>query len=118
MKERFLLLTVLLVTPALVSSQTGAPKATQGHGPPMHLGRNQSALTGCLMKNPHGEYVLVDEKGIHNLLYSSTVPLDTYLGQSVTLIGERSATPSTDTGAARLIKVVDLRPASGKCSKQ
>ena len=117
MKERLLLLTVLLVTPALVSSQTGAPKAAQGHGPPMHLGRNQSALTGCLMKNPHGEYVLVDEKGIHNLLYSSTVPLDTYLGQSVTLIGEQSATPRTDTGTTRLIKVVDLRPASGKCSK-
>ena len=86
----------------------------------MHLGRNQSALTGCLTKNLHGEYELIDEKGIHNLLYSSTVPLDTYLGQSVTLIGERSGTPSTDTGTVRPMphfKVVDLRPASGKCSK-
>jgi len=120
MKKRFLLLTVLLVTPALVSSQTGNPKAMQGHGPPMHLGRNQSALTGCLTKNPHGEYELIDEKGIHNLLYSSTVPLDTYVGQSVTLSGERSATPSTDMGTARpmtYFKVVDLRPASGKCSR-
>ena len=120
MKKRCLLLTVLLVTPALVSSQTGAMKVSQGHGPPMHLGRNQSALTGCLTKNPHGEYELVDEKGIHNLLYSSTVPLDTYVGQSVTLIGERSATPSTDMGTARPMthfKVVDLRPASGKCSR-
>ena len=120
MKKRFFLLTVLLVAPALVSSQTGVPKATQGHGPPMHLGRNQSALTGCLTKNPHGEYELIDEKGIHNLLYSSTVPLDTYVGQSVTLIGERSATPSTDTRTAQPMphfKVVDMRPASGKCSK-
>jgi hypothetical protein len=95
MEERFFILTVLLVTPALVSSQTGVPKATQDHGHPMHLKRNQSVVTGCLMKNPHNEYELVDEKGNHNLLYSSTVPLDTYVGQSVTLIGERSATPSS-----------------------
>jgi len=86
----------------------------------MHLKGNQSAITGCLTKNPHDEYELVDEKRVHNLLYSSTVPLDTYVGQSVTLIGERSATPSTDTGTARPVphfKVVDLRPASGKCGK-
>jgi hypothetical protein len=120
MEERFFLLTVLLVTPALVSSQTTVPKAAQDHRRPMHLKRNQSAVTGCLMKNPHGEYVLVDEKGIHNLLYSSTVPLDTYLGQSVTVIGERGSTPTTDMGTARSLpyfKVVDLRPASGKCSR-
>jgi hypothetical protein len=85
----------------------------------MHLKRNQTALIGCLTKN-HNEYELVDEKGIHNLLYSSTVPLDTYVGQSVTLIGERSSAPSIDMGTARSMpyfKVVDLRPASGKCSK-
>ena len=120
MEERFFLLTVLLVTPALVSSQTEVPKPTQGHGRSMHLKPNQSAATGCLTKNPHNEYELVDEKGIHNLLYSSTVPLDTYVGQSVTVIGERNATPSTDTGTSRpmpFFKVVDLRPASGKCSK-
>src|SRR5215469_2933010 len=120
MEKRFFLLTVLVVTPALVSSKTGVPKATQDHGHPMHLQRNQSALTGCLTKNSHDEYELVDEKGIHNLLYSSTVPLDTYVGQSVTVMVERSATLSTDTGTARSMprfKVVDLRPASGKCGK-
>lgn len=117
MGERFLLLTVLLVTPTLVSSQSGVPKATQDHGRPMHLKLNQSAVTGCLTKNPHNEFELVDVKGIHNLLYSSTVPLDTYVGQSVTVIGERSSTPSTEMGTAPPIKVVDLRPASGKCSK-
>jgi hypothetical protein len=118
MEERLFLMTVLLVTPALVSSQTAVPKATQDHGRPMHLKRNQSAVTGCLTKNPHKEYELVDEKGNHNLLYSSTVPLDTYVGQSVTVIGERSATPSTDTARPLpYFKVVDLRPASGKCSK-
>ena len=86
----------------------------------MHLKQNQTALRGCLTKNPHNEYELVDEKGIHNLLYSSTVPLDTYVGQSLTLIGERSSAPSTDMGTVRSMpyfKVVDLRPASGKCSK-
>jgi len=120
MEKRFFLLTVLLVTPALVSSQTGVPKATQDHGHPMHLQRNQSALTGCLTKNSHDEYELVDEKGIHNLLYSSTVPLDTYVGQSVTLVGERSTMPIPEMGTSRhapYFKVVDLRPASGKCSK-
>ena len=86
----------------------------------MHLKHNQSAVTGCLTKNSHNEYELVDEKGIHILPYSPTVPLDAYVGQFVTLMGERSATPSTDTGAARpmpVFKVVDLRPASGKCGK-
>jgi len=120
MKERFLLVTVLLVTPGLVFSPSRVPKGTQDHGPPMHLKRNQSAVTGCLTKNSHNEYELVDGKGIRILLYSSTVPLDTYVGQSVTAIGERSATPSTDTGTERPtphFKVVDLRPASGKCSK-
>jgi len=120
MKERLVLLTVLSVTLALVFSQTGIPKTTQGHGPPMHIKHNQTALTGCLTKNPNNEYELVDEKGIHTLLYSSTVPLDTYMGQSVTLVGELSAAPSTDTEPARPMphfKVVDLRPAAGKCSK-
>lgn len=120
MGERFFLLTVLMVTPALVSSQTVVPKAPQKHGRPMHLSPNQSAVTGCLKKNSHNEYELVDENGNHNLLYSSTVPLETYVGQSVTLVGERSATPNTDMGTARpmpYFKVVDLRPASGKCSK-
>ena len=120
MKEPLFLLTVLWVTPALVVSQTGVPNATHDHGPPMHLKRNQTALRGCITKNPHNEYELVDEKGTHNFLYSSTVPLDTYVGQSVTVIGELSATSSTDTGTARPMphfKVLDLRPASGKCSK-
>src|SRR5215469_3183251 len=120
MKELLVLLTILSVTPALVFSQTGVPKTTQSHGPPMHIKHNQSALTGCLAKNPYNEYELVDEKGTHTLLYSSTVPLDTYMGQSVTLVGELSAAPSTDTGPERPMphfKVVDLRPAPGKCGK-
>ena len=119
MRERLFLLIVLLGTPALFS-QTVVPKPTQDHGPPMHLKRNQTAVTGCLTKNRQNEYELVDEKGIHTLLYSSTVPLDTYMGQSVTLVGELSAAPSTDTGPARPMphfKVVDLRPAAGKCRK-
>ena len=120
MEERFFLLTVLLVTPALVSSQAVVPRATQDHGHPMHLKRNQTAVTGCLKKNSHNEYELVDENGNHNLLYSSSVPLDTYVGQSVILVGERSATPNTDMGTARpmpYFKVEDLRPASGNCTK-
>ena len=90
MEERLFFLIVLLVTPALVSSQTAVPKATQDHGHPMHLKPTQTAVTGCLTKNANDEYELVDEKGNRNLLYSSTVPLDTHVEQSVTLIGERS----------------------------
>ena len=120
MNVRLVLLTVLSVTPTLVFGQAGVQKTTQGHGPPMHIKHNESALTGCLTKNPYNEYELVDKKGIHTLLYSSTVPLDTYMGQTVTLVGELSAAPSTDTGTARTVphfKVVDLRPAPGKCRK-
>ncbi|HKF01907.1 MAG TPA: hypothetical protein VKB49_06315, partial [Candidatus Sulfotelmatobacter sp.] len=59
--------------------------------------------------------------GIHNLVYQSDkFDLDSYVGQSVTLIGDRSAIPSTDTGTARPMphfKVAELRQASGKCRK-
>jgi len=119
MKERLFLLTLLF---GCASSCFPARPftSTQGSSPQIHLKRNESTITGCLTRNPHNEYELVDEKGIHTLLYTSTVPLDTYMGQSVTLVGELSAAPSTDTGPARPVphfKVVDLRPAAGKCSK-
>ena len=118
MKERLFLLTLLFGCAS--SCFPARPfSSTQGSSPQTYLKRNESTLTGCLMMNPYNEYELVDEKGIHTLLYSSTVPLDTYMGQSVTLVGELCAAPSAYTGTARPmpLKVVDLRPAAGKCSK-
>ena len=66
------------------------------------------------------EYQLVDEKGITNQVYSATVHLDSYVGQSVTLTGDQSATPSTDNGMGRPtphFKVVKVQPTSGDCKK-
>jgi hypothetical protein len=79
---KLFLLTIFLVVPALASTQ------------------HNITVTGCLTKDSHSEYVLVDQKGTTYLLYSSTVNLSSYVGQSVSLNGDRSATPSTDTGTA------------------
>jgi hypothetical protein len=52
------------------------------------------------------------------MVYSTTVHLDSYVGQSVTLIGNQSATPSTDTGTGRPMPhfvVLEVQPASGSC---
>jgi hypothetical protein len=78
-------------------------------------------ITGCLSSSGHpDEYQLVDEKGITNLVYSGTIHLDSYIGQSVTLIGDQSAMPSTDTGTAQPMphfKVAKVQPAHGDCKK-
>jgi len=50
-----------------------AGTSIQNISPQTDRKRNQSTITGCLIKNPHNEYELVDEKGIHNLLNSSTI---------------------------------------------
>lgn len=95
---KIFLLTILLVAPALASTQ------------------HNITVTGCLTKNSHNEYELVDQKGTTYLLYGSTVNPGSYVGQSVSLNGDRSATPSTDTGTARPVPhllVKGVRPASG-----
>jgi hypothetical protein len=54
------------------------------------------------------------------MVYSKTVHLDTYVGQYVSLVGNVSATPSTDTGTGRPMPhfiVMEVRPASGSCKK-
>lgn len=118
MKRTGFLMAVLLM-PLLVWSQTVSPNDSQGSGNNVESQqkRNSVSITGCLTRNSHNQYELVDQKGVRNLLYGS-VPLDSYVGQSVTLVGARSATPSTDTGTARPMphfKVSDVRPASGQC---
>jgi hypothetical protein len=106
MRGRLFVLAILVVTPALALSQS--PKQ-----------KNHSKITGCLTSaGQPDEYQLVDKKGVTNLVYSTSVHLDSYVGQSVTLIGDQSATPSTDTGTGRPkphFKVVEVKPASGSC---
>jgi hypothetical protein len=108
MRGRLFVLAILVVAPVLAFSQS--PKQ-----------KTHSKITGCLTSTGQpDEYRLVDEKGVTNLVYSGTVHLDSYVGQSVTLIGDQSAMPSTDTGTARPtphFKVVKVQPASGNCKK-
>ena len=78
-----------------------------------------STITGCLTKSTHDTYRLVDQNGKTNMVYSTSVKLDSYVGQSVTLTGKQSATPSTDSGTARPMPhfiVTEVHPAaSGGC---
>lgn len=105
MKVRLFVLAILVVTPALVFTQS----AKKAH----------STITGCLTSTSKpDEFQLVDEKGVTNIVFSVTVHLDTYVGKSVTLTGDQSATPSTDTGTSRPMphfKVIKVAPASGSC---
>jgi len=120
MKVRFFLLVILLTIPALVFSQNPKPKRTQIAWQ-THPQEHQVTITGCLTKNSHDEYELVDQKGVHNLVYKSErVDLESHVGQSVSLTGKQSAMPGTDTGTSRPMPhfvVKKLRPASGNCGK-
>jgi len=108
MGGKALVLAILVVAPALTFSQSPEPKS-------------HSKITGCLTSTgrPH-EYRLVDEKGVTNQVYSTTVHLNSFVGKSVTLIGDQSARPSTDTGTARPtphFKVIKAQAGSGDCKK-
>ena len=107
---------VLLFSSVLAPSQTTSSPA--GAGSTSEGNRRKSAtITGCLIKNSHNEYELVDEKGTRNLLYGSA-DLQSYVGQTVTVLGAQSVIPSTDTGTARPMphfKVREVQSASGKC---
>jgi hypothetical protein len=108
MTGKLFVLAILVVAPVLAFSQSPKP-------------RTHSKITGCLTSGdqPH-EYRLVDEKGVTNQVYSVTIHLDSYVGQSVTLIGDQSAMPSTDTATPRPephFKVVKVQGSSGNCKK-
>ena len=105
---------MLLLNPVLVRAQNDS-KGDQNNDP-----RKEIAVTGCLTKNSLKEFDLVDEKGIDNLLYSEVVNLDQYVGQTVTLVGKRSATPSTDMGVKNPqphFLVNKVQSESGQCKK-
>src|SRR5580704_70307 len=98
--------TLFMIVPVLAQSPN--PKTNQ-------------TINGCLTSNGRShEYQLVDENGVTNIVYSTTVHLNSYVGKSVSLVGDQSATPSTDTGTGRPMphfKVVEVQPASGDCKK-
>jgi len=108
MRGRLFVFAILVVAAALAFSQSPKPKT-------------HSTITGCLTSTGQpDEYRLADEKGVTNQVYSVTVHLDSYVGQSVTLTGDQSSTPSTDTGTGRPaphFKVVKVQPAPGDCKK-
>ena len=116
MKANCFVFLVLLLSSVPALSQATTSTTSAGNNPEGSQ-RTQIQITGCLIRNSHNEYELVDEKGTRNLLYGSA-DLQSHVGQSVTLVGARSAIPSTDTGTARPMphfKVREVLSASGKC---
>jgi hypothetical protein len=114
MRENLFVLAILLLTSAFAFSQTDARSAAQN-------GKSQTpkhkTITGCLTGKPK-QYRLVDQKGTTTIVYSKTLDFDPYVGRSVTLVGDESATPSADEGTARPMPVfwaLEVQPASGKC---
>lgn len=114
MKLTTLLCMTLLLCPVAIPAQQPSQEKDN------ELSHKDLAITGCLTKNSLKEYELVDQEGTDNLPYSSTIDLDKYVGQSVTLVGRRAATPSAETSSGQskthfLVKKVES--ASGECKK-
>jgi len=116
MRGNLFVLTILAVVPSLAFAQTDAGGATQNTKSAKQ--RNHTTITGCLTGTKKQEYRLKDEKGVTNLLYSNNIDLDTYVGKMITVTGDQSPKPSTDTGTGRpmpVFRVLDVQPASGTC---
>jgi len=105
---------IFLLSPLSVRAQESSqPKDNE-------LGHQDEAITGCLTKNAHKEYELVDEKGRDNLPYSTIVDLNKYVGHTVTLVGRRASTPSAETNAGPVkthFMVRNVTAAAGECKK-
>ena len=116
--SRFVLI-MLLISSAFAFSQSSKPSAAENGGTSQPAGHHKhNSITGCLTSAEHDTFRLVDQKGVTNMVYSSTVHLDSYVGQFVTLTGSRSAMPSTDTGTGRPMPhfaVTGVQPATGQC---
>lgn len=107
--------TILLFMTLLLSSVPVLAQQSQGK-----IDHKDVTITGCLFKDAHGQYELVDKEGIDNLPYSSTVDLDKYVKQTVTLVGRRASTPSAETTPGPLqthFLVKKVQSASGQCNK-
>lgn len=118
MKGSRFILAVLVAASSLAFSQSDKPSAAANSDVQLVTHHKHNSITGCLTSAEHDTYRLVDQKGITNMVYSSTVHLDSYIGQFVTLVGSKSATPSTDTGTGRPMPhfaVTAVHPATGQC---
>lgn len=106
------LLTVMAVASVLAFGQADANQNNK----PAKQSKHET-MTGCLT-GKIDEYRLKDEKGKTVLLYSNNINLESYVGQSVTVVGDQAATPSTDPGTGRPLphfKVFEVHPGSGAC---
>lgn len=120
MRKSLFVLTVLLATSALVYSQNENQNQNQGATQSMSRppAQQHSTITGCLSSGKHGDFQLVDQEGRTNIVYSPSVHLDSYVGQSVTLVGDKDTSQGTDTGTGRTtahFKVYEVQPGSGNC---
>jgi len=109
---------ILLCTSFLFSLAVFAQQPSQEND--NRVGHPDLRITGCLMKNVHKEYELVDKNGIDNLPYSATVDLDKYVGKTVTLVGRRAGAPSAETTAGPVkihFAVTKVESASGQCTQ-
>jgi len=112
-KPSFFLSIAVLLSPMLIAAQNDS-----NGGTPNDLHHERINITGCLTRNTHNEFELVDEKGIDNLPYSAVVHLDQYVGKTVTLSGKRAATPSDDTVTRGThFQVSKVESVSGQCKK-
>lgn len=114
MKLTILLCMALLISPVPLPAQQASQAKDK------ELGHKDVAITGCLTKNAHNEYELVDKDSGENLPYSNTIDLDKYVGHAVTLVGRRASTPNAETTAGPmqthfLVKKVESAP--GQCNQ-
>ena len=111
MRYKLFLSAIVLLVATLNSANSEAQRASK---------KTHVTISGCLNKL-HDDYELVDQKGVHNLVYKSDhFDLEPYVGKSVTLVGDRSAMPSTDTATPRPMPhfvVKELRPGTGSCDR-
>jgi hypothetical protein len=118
MRRNLFVLAVLVGSSALALGQSTKPSAAENVDSQPAGHHKHGSITGCLTSAEHDTFRLVDQKGVTNMVYSSTVHLDSYVGQFVTLTGSQSATPSSDTGTGRPMPhfaVTAVHPATGQC---
>jgi hypothetical protein len=82
MRRNLFVLAVLVAASSFAFSQSSKPSAAENGGSEPAGHHKHSSITGCLTSAEHDTYRLVDQKGVTNMVYSSTVHLDSYVGHS------------------------------------
>jgi hypothetical protein len=121
MRGSLVLLTILLVTPALAFSQAESSSATPDSHRQTIDQQDSSTLTGCLTGKPDN-YQIVDEGGTRHLIFNPNVELSSFVGHSVEVVGTRDSTrdesASSDEGTAQgmsFFKVAQVNKDLGTC---